>query len=147
MSEPWPGGIADIEILANGTYQPREDGKEAIVIAVDQDVSDIVAWLPDNPAQWWLCRGNGVILNPLAIQRAGICDEPLHLFSSPMAWLEGHGQGACILDWNIDAPFWLGGLSRLIIDDQGIAQRIHAAYRRPTLPEIRIMGGTERAAA
>ena len=143
----WPVTVDFIETFdSDQTYQPIASGKLASIIAVDREVSDLIAWFRENPGRWWFRRNVMPILNPERIDRAVHFDEPLKIFSTPDAWLKNRGAGIVVLDWRSNIPLWLSGADRLIVDDSKIGRRIEAAYQREA-PQIKVMNGGYLAAA
>ena len=102
---PMRFGIAEI-ITGTTTYQPFRGGKRAYIVPAiplrdgffDDDIGDLVAWLPNNPAKWWRRAGIVDFINFEAIERAAFFREPLLLHPHPLAWLQAGGDGAVILD-------------------------------------------------
>ena len=133
----WPGGIELIKTFSNGTYQPVEGGEKAVLLAVDHEVTDIVAWLWGKPDHWWTRHGDAPLLNPDAIDLSVGLRHPLRIFPSPRAWLLGKGKGVVILDDTADLRFWFGGVERLLVHDQAALTRIESAFQERR-PEVRV---------
>jgi hypothetical protein len=137
----WAGpmrfGVTNI-ITSGNTYEPMPDGKRAYVVpaiplsndSADDDVGDLVAWLPGNPAKWWCRSGALPFFNVEAVERAAHFREPLRLKSTPLSWLRASGNGAVIVDDSAHLPFWLGGVSKIVFEDLALARRVKGRMRR-----------------
>lgn len=140
----WIVSIAYIETFSDGTYQPIRSGRLAYLVAADREVSDLIAWYPEEPNIWWLRRNIAPILNPVAIDRAAHFDEPLRIYATPWDWLSNKGKGIVVLDKKCAVTFWLTGISRILVQDQRLANRISAAYKMEK-PVIRVEGSQPHA--
>lgn len=112
-------------------YQPIVDGHPAIVTPVSYDYGscaldpfDLVAWQPAEPCNIYLRTGIAEILNPAAVERAAICDEPLILHLHPLAWLQHDMAGVVILNWRAYICFLLGRIDRVIVTDRRLFWRL-----------------------
>ena len=91
---------------------------------------DLVTWPPSHPTRFRLRHGQAVVLGDVVARWAAATDRPLKVFSTPLAWLRGFGEGACILDWTAHLPFHLPA-RRLVVDDACLADRINRAMASP----------------
>ena len=131
----------------DGLYEPDEGGIEGIVVPVYDSLYDnhllvdLAAFIPEAPERWWLRVGNGVLLGADVVDKAEFFDEPVHLYPSPLAWLQNECRGACALDWP-RAALHLGDIKQIVTDYE-TACRLDEALARPS-PEILVQ---EREAA
>ena len=69
-------GRSQIHAEPAGFYQPVDDaGVPAVVLGVADrygEISDLVAWLPDNPGDWWLRRGALSVLGEAEVRARSI---------------------------------------------------------------------------
>ncbi|HLJ21490.1 MAG TPA: hypothetical protein VKU84_14885, partial [Stellaceae bacterium] len=91
-------GVAEIETYADGSYQPAEGGRVAIVLPEtpynsdvrrfeDHDPGDLVGFFAEDPERWFRRQLMARFLNPEAIERADYLQERLRVWRSPLAWL------------------------------------------------------------
>jgi hypothetical protein len=139
-------GVCRIERLGPVSarlYVPDPDGSQAIVVPVwDQGhLTDLLAFLPDEPDLWMSRFGDPVLLGSSELERAkrqldegycGIVDPPappmLRVFSGPLAYLRGEGDGIVVLNpkraaWRI--PPEIG----LLCDDEAQGLALRESYR------------------
>ena len=141
-------GVSRIEPDADGLYQPNPDGEEAVLVPSGirrsegigwNEISNLVAFNPSDPGRYWRRIGGEVFLNPEAVRRAEHFNEPLCVTSTPLAWLQGFGEGCVILDWCAHIPLHLGGVGVIACDSKTIAGQIKAAFEgQQRCPEIRL---------
>ena len=79
--------------------------------------------ISDNRGCTGVSQANGRVL-------AAFDDQPLRIFSSPLDWLRGSGNGAAVVDWDCHLPFHLWA-RRLLVDDQDLGDRLSRALRAP----------------
>ena len=93
-------------------YMPAPDGFPALIMAIwspappsiycaieDPEILDLIAFRTDDPGRWWHCIGEpDLILGEDRYLDATQTGAPLKVFDSPIAWLQGNCEGACILD-------------------------------------------------
>lgn len=133
-------GVARIETHKSGFYEPFDRGQIAIVQSCARcpepyspDVIDLVAWLPGNPGQWWVRIGCAPVLDLDEIDRAAFFGTALTVHGTPLDYLRAGCTGTVILR---DAPFWLGGVQRIIAPDRETANRIAASFKTE-IPQLR----------
>lgn len=153
----YPFGISRCEPAGEGLYQ-MGDGALHLIIPVLEDgvLVDLCAVRSDDPSNWLLRTGNGWALGvekgigpyvwyaPASVDGAGNVrhqvGKPTHIFSDPLDWLQGRGEGICILDWSAAEVRYLDVLSEVVCSDHGTAVLLERALTRPTrLPKISIM--------
>ncbi len=98
-------GVADIEPMSDGLYQPLVGGQRAIVMRTgivgqhyDTEPTDLVAFLPDNPAKWWRRLGYDALIDERAAFDASWGEEPITVHSTPLDWLRAGCTGCVVLD-------------------------------------------------
>ncbi len=124
-------GIQPLGITPNGKafLQP--------VVAYDELV-DLISWRPTDPTTWHLRLGHAVLLGEERADRAALFDEPIRMFSTPLAWLRAFGDGATVIDWDCHLPFHLSA-RRMMVDDRALKGRLFRALRTPPVKfEIRL---------
>ncbi len=143
-------GVARIE-TSGSTFQFNDDGKPAVIVPVsdsyeidefEDGLTDLLAFLPDDPSRWWVLRDTMPVLNLEEIERAVPCmgiDEVLTVYETPLSWLQGYRNGIVILDWKANLRLWLGGVGRIWCDNESLAERLTNALSEPVraLPDIR----------
>lgn len=104
---------------------------------------DIAAWRPSMPRDVLLRRGAVDALGEWALEPAMAEDEPLHLWSTPLAWARAQFEGAVVIDWKAAAPrllYW----HEIVCDTADLAARLDNEIRKvrrrllPPMPKIEI---------
>ncbi len=142
-------GRARIQPLASGNYRPSDDGEWAVILEVrdrHNELADLVAWLPNDPARWWLRHGDEApVLGARALAFAADCHEPVILHPTPETWLFAHqgqpgghlgqrhgdadGDTVCILDWGVDLAELFAGVSKVECQGADLQNRFQQALR------------------
>ncbi len=145
-------GRAKIQPLASGAYRPSDAGQWAVILEVrdrHNELADLVAWLPNDPARWWLRHGDEApVLGARALAFAADCHEPVTLLPTPEAWLFAHRErpkldarmtGAevyvgpvavvCIMDWGVDLAPLFDGVLRVECQGPDLQKRFQRALR------------------
>ena len=105
---PQPIRLTSIRIVAkdDGTYSPDPNGRLAVLIPVRDrwgEIADIVAFIQDEPEQWWCRHGDEMpILGAQALAHAAWERQPLMLWETPLQWLLQRRSGSVVLDWGVD---------------------------------------------
>lgn len=135
------GGLFAFDDTGPGMLiQPVTDGPQASIFTgvADPAVVDLLAYQPDAPARWYLFRGESALaLGQDAIRDAAVTGDPLRLFRTPLTWLAGGGDGACLLDWRRWRSL-LAGVDRLVGEDDAHDREITRLLRadRSDLPDV-----------
>jgi hypothetical protein len=74
------------------------------VLSMDGKLVDIVAWHEDNPLQWWILTGRGIVLGAPELMRVTFTDLPMYLVSTPAGYRHlsrspQQLETVVILDW------------------------------------------------
>lgn len=145
-----PSLVGAVRLLeADGErYVPGDSGAAACVVPVFTggpvgqlwDVVDLVAFTVDQPARWWLRKGNGVLLGPdWPDYCTTLANDPLPLFSTPLYWLRAGGRGSCVVDWSAHLPLHLRGVQNIVCDSTALAKRLHkAVHKSERTPSIHV---------
>lgn len=152
-----PFGVTAVEAVGGGLYQPGA-GMPHLILPVIEDhvLVDLCAVHSSNPSSWLLRTGNGWALglkdglnrwlwySPKGVNRFGEVrhqvGRPTHIFSSPIDWLQGAGEGICVLDWSAPEVRHLDVLPEVTCSDRETALLLEQALRRPArLPKISTM--------
>lgn len=115
------------------------------VRTADGKLIDTVAWRADNPAQWWLRTGNGLILGADELERVSWTTLPCYFVATPAAWRRayrgGDGTAAiCILDWplcdtaQLLAVVW----GTIICEDRALADKVADRQHEMAGPQLLI---------
>jgi hypothetical protein len=152
-----PFGISAIEPIGGGLYQPGEGMPHLILPVVEEgNLVDLCAVHSSNPSSWLLRSGNGWALglkdglnrwlwySPEGVNRFGEArhqvGRPTLIFSSPIDWLQGAGEGICVLDWSAPEVRQLDVLPEVICSDRETALLLERTLHRPVrLPKISVM--------
>lgn len=131
------GATADILLQYPVKALDTDAGRRAFVLAVPDrwsEVTDLVAWPVETPAEFWTVEHRAAVLNEAAL--FGL-DTEVSVFRTPLEWLAAAGAGIVILD---DQSAW-----RLLADGPAlIAQDLEHARQMqriitPPAPRARIL--------
>ena len=90
----------------DGRYAADPEGKLAVLVPVRDrwgEIVDIVAFIQDEPEQWWCRSGDELpILGAAALARAAWERQALVLWETPFEWLKHRRSGCCVVDWGCD---------------------------------------------
>ena len=144
-------GLTTIEADAKARlFQPFPTGPEALIVPVavlGDVVIDLLALPVRQPETWYRRTGHAPILGEEAAERADFMGEPLEVFATPLAWLRGGGSSVVVLDWRASLSLYLGGVDKLLVEDDALGHRLKQALQRDVeLPDIRVSGGLANAA-
>lgn len=143
-------GVSQVEIAADETWSPSEHGPYYITIAVSEAdaITDIVAFSPDNPNEWFLRRGAAWALGMDHINAAlAWPDTVVSLSSTPLDWLRAGMGGACVIDWTLDAMNTIRSLQEIEVSSPKFAAALRLQLSKPPrLPEIAVSGDKKNAA-
>jgi hypothetical protein len=151
----FPFGIADCEPSGAGLYQPNPGaGAPHLILPVLENgaLVDLVAFRSAYPDSWLLRTGNGFALGleqgmepwmwyaPADLSAKPPkhqVGKPTHIFSNPLDWLQGQGDGLCVLDWGSPEFYRLDALRAVTVTDNETAKLLTDALARPArLPAI-----------
>ena len=130
MPEPGVPRLTALRITAkdDGTYSVDPHGQLAALVPVrDQwgEIVDAVAFLPDEPEQWWLRFGDDTpILGAQALGHAAWERQPLMLWETPEQWLLNHRRGAVVLDWGIDLRSIFDDVPAIVCQSRALSDRL-----------------------
>lgn len=133
-------GLSAITTFVDGTYEPAEVGRKAIILAIEDDVGepyDCVAFFAKQPGRWWMRCGNAVALGLDAIEEAYVTDQAVRIVEDPAAWIAARGGAVCVLDWAADVYGLLALAPRIVCDTPTLAGKVRRAISRPRL-DIRV---------
>jgi hypothetical protein len=137
----YPFGAALCEADRSGRYQPG-DGTQHLIIPVveDGELVDLCAFRSDNSGNWSLRTGNGWALGLGRGMEPFTWGLPVHVYSDPLDWLRGKGEGLCILDWGSPEIHRLDVLENVICSDAETEALLRQALTRPArVPSISVM--------
>ena len=146
-----PFGVAQSEVSKAGLYQVSPDaGLLNVIIPVVEDgaLVDLCAFRTDDPGNWALRTGNGWALGLGQGMGEYMWGLPVHLYSDPLDWLRGSGEGICVLDWASPEIHRLDVLENVVCSDQATAALLQRALTRPVrVPNISVLEVAARDAA
>lgn len=138
-----PGiGVTPVEVDGS-LWQPGGHGPEAVIIPAfegpppcfvapveePEQPHDLIAFFPDRPSRWWWRVGSASVLGADRIASSHTWGTAVRLYLTPLAWLHGRCDGACLLA--DDAVDRLIGVTEIITGDPRLAEHIDALLRRP----------------
>ncbi len=139
-------GIERVQTHEDGSWCPSPYGRPVLTIPVGcrgpkdiewQEIIDLVALQPSEPAKWFFRTNLGVILGEEEFDYASQNSQPVLLVSNPFEWLKAKTHAVCILNWQaIHAPFWFEG-QRILCDTPQLAKRLEHALK-PAQPHVSI---------
>lgn len=143
-------GVTQAEIDKNDIWSPSDQGPYYITIAVrdGEAVTDIVAFSPDKPNEWFLRRGVAWALGLDKINDALAWPETVvPLAATPLDWLRSGMVGACVIDWTPDAVEAIRALQQIEVSSPKFAAALRLQLSKPPrLPEIAVSGDKKNAA-
>lgn len=121
-------------------YEPDPDGDHAIVIPVmyDDELVDLLAFDARRPSDWFMRLGGEPLLGAGALADQ-LLEKPLHVYRTPLSWLQAGCDGVVILDLNrafadlVTAPNGLVGEDDAHTDE---LRRIMTETARRRLPRF-----------
>jgi len=135
-----PFGVSCCESVGGGLYQPGE-GPLHVLLPVVEDgaLVDLCAFRSADPGNWLLRVGNGWALG-MDLGLSPHLWGPVHVFSDPLDWLRGCGEGVAVLDW--DSPEirrQLDAVPEVVCSTPAVASVLTRALTRPVrIPKISI---------
>ncbi len=123
-------GVARIIPCTSGFFEFHEHGEKALVIAEGEPavpgwhwIEDLIAFRPNEPSRWWLRRGDAQLLGEYNLRDWKLGETVLH--ATPLDFLQGGGQGVCVLDWRLDPSMLLYGTGAgLVADSAALKDRL-----------------------
>lgn len=137
-------GVARVCLSRDGSrWEPEgPDGRLLLACFDGGHLIDIAAVWTSHPDQVALRSGDGWCLG-----EDRLCDAEryslagrhvrLRVFSDPMEWLRGRGEGICVLDWGAALPRLRGLGERVTLEcDAVLAMRVREMLQRGGLPQV-----------
>jgi hypothetical protein len=151
-----PFGVTAAEDAGDGLYQPSEGALHMVLPVVDDGaLVDLVAFRSNDPGNWLLRTGHGWAMgmeqgmsrwlwsapaDPSARPPRYQLGQPPTLFSDPLDWLRGGGEGICVLDWGAPEVRYLDVLPELVCSTPAVRALLIQALSRPArLPKLSIL--------
>jgi hypothetical protein len=129
-----------IQPYQDGSFDFAPDGPVAhcvLVLGLRGEMEDTVAWFPDDPDSWWVCRRIGVILGMAAVEDAEFLHEPLIIFETPADWVSAGRKGICIIDWAAHLAFHLPSNRPLLCQTERLSKKLIRALT-PSTPNVEV---------
>lgn len=101
---------------------------------------DLLAWRLDDPGHWYHRTGDcPALLNISEARVRPFLSEPLHVWSTPLAWLHAGTRGVVVLD-PARARKWLISVPEVVAENVALAERLDAIIRQPDphLPRVTV---------
>jgi len=154
---PLPGfGVSLCEPIGNDLYLPGQGEPHLILPVIERGgLVDLCGFRASSPDKWMLRRGNGFALgldrglDPWLWYRPADLSakpakyqvgQPTTLYSDPLDWLRGQGEGICVLDWESPEIRQLDVLAEVTCSTPQLARLFRGALTRPIhTPKISIM--------
>ncbi len=121
-----------IETKSDGTYTVDPQGPLAVLVPVRNrwgEITDIVAFIQDEPEQWWRRYGDDTpILGAQALAHAAFERRPLVLWETPLQWLLQRRSGSVVLDWGVDLRPIFGDVPAIICQSAAPRSRLQENF-------------------
>lgn len=109
-----------IRVQGDGRFLTDHDGKAAVVAPVldrYSDLVDLVAFDPVAPCEWFMRHGDMCpILGARLLAYEAEMGREVKMFPTPSDWLFAHGDGVCVLDWDVRLLPLFSGLGKARVD-------------------------------
>jgi hypothetical protein len=149
-------GVASIELLDDGLWEPHPFGERAYITPARVDpesgeheseprwtffgqIIDLIAWHPSTPMAWAARTGAAECLGCFPPQL--LTPDRVHVRRSPASWLAGRARGIVPLGSPIDQQALLLRLGSIAAEDHDHALELRRLCERPaSIPNIFIAG-------
>ncbi len=135
-------GVAKIVTTSDGFFEFHDDGARAAIIPEGMpewpgwdEIHDLVAFMPFDPARWWRRRSDVDILGASNMTPWRL--SPLIIHETPLSWLQGGCTGICIVDWGFD-PNALLAAGHLEIETPALRRRLQHRITEAALAPFNI---------
>ena len=130
------------EFADEGDLMDTKRSDMAVILPVE-DIDgvpiDVVSWLWREPFQWWIRRGDAIVLGERALKRAEWCGDPVVLYETPSDWLDSRDIAAmCILNWNCDPRWVLRHADKVICASGRLGERLRSRIIECSSPAFNI---------
>jgi hypothetical protein len=141
----YPFGVVHCERAGGGLYQPLPGaGALHVILPVVEEgaLVDLVAFRSTAPDEWLLRTGNGTALGLERGVGWHTWGQSAHLFGNPLDWMQGAGQGLCVVNWSAPDLAQLDVLPCVTVSDPATGALLIEALRRPVrVPQIKVLEG------
>ena len=130
------------EFADDGDLMDTKRSDMAVILPVedfDGVIIDLVSWLWRDPSQWWLRRGDAIVLGEHALKRAEWCGYPVVLYETPSDWLDSRDIAAVsILNWSCDPRWVLRHAGKVICTSGRLEERLRRRILECSEPTFEI---------
>ena len=137
-------GVARIVTTRDGLFEPHDDGELALIVPEGvpevpawDEIHDLVAFMPDDPARWWRRRGDVDLLGASNMTSWRLA--PLIIHETPLSWLQGGATGICIVDWSFDPLARLTGAGHLVIETTAVRRQLEHRIKDVAIASVSII--------
>ncbi len=137
-------GAARIATTRDGLFEPHDDGELALIVPEGvpevpawDEIHDLVAFMPDDPARWWRRRGDVDLLGASNMTSWRLA--PLIIHETPLSWLQGGATGICIVDWSFDPLARLTGAGHLVIETTAVRRQLEHRIKDVAIASVSII--------
>ncbi len=135
-------GVGRIITSSDGLFEIHDDGERALIVPEGEpevpawdEIHDLVAFMPFDPARWWRRRSDVDILGASNMTPWRL--SPLIIHETPLSWLQGGCTGICIVDWGFD-PNALLAAGHLEIETPALRRRLQHRITEAALAPFNI---------
>ena len=136
-------GVARIVTTSDGLFEPHEDGEHALIVPEGvpewpawDEIYDLIAFKPDDPARWWRRRGDANLLGASNMTNWRLA--PLCIHETPLSWLQAGADGICVINWGLDPLAHLVGAGHLEAETPMLKDRLERRIKEVALAGFNI---------
>jgi len=140
--------ILQVKTHTDGSFVFDRQGELALVAKIHDahgDLTDLVAWQPERPGQWWLRHGDIAVLGAHNLAVAAYYGDGIRLHGTPQDYFSTHQSGVCVLLWSAPLDGLFDGVGMIQCHSPDLQKRLETALRRWE-PPITVQRGSCHAA-
>lgn len=121
-------------------FQPHPDGRYAVIVPLVDfgELIDLIAFDPRDPTKWWFRLGGEPLLGASALAEQ-LISQRLHVYRTPLSWLQHGCDGVVPLDFNRAAIGLITAQNGIVAEDDAHVSELHRALTNAAqwrLPDI-----------